>query len=255
MTKPSLDVDRVVREVLAELGLAPQAGPDAAREPGTGRAPAESPPSRDGGQAPAQETPGQTDGELIVLSQVVTMAELEGRLDTVRRLVVPPQAVVTPSVRDELARKNVTLVYDQPVPVASAHGVRLVMMVLGSKFDPLALTRALKNEGIQVETQRTDCLVTATDELSCELAKPGTLGLVVSTYPAIALCLANRHQGVRAVWGIDAPQAAADAASVGANLLVVDPKISGVFQMKQMIVQFCRAGPRECPERLRERLG
>ena len=254
MAEPSLDIDRVVREVLAQLGLAPQAGSDTVREPNTERSPAQSPSSGDNGQAPAQATPGQTGGELVVLSHVVTMTELEGRLDTVQRLVVPPQAVVTPSVRDELARKNVTLVHDQPAAVPSAHGVRLVMMVPGSKFDPAALTRALQNEGIQVQTHRTDCLVAATDELSGEFAKPGTLGLVVSTYPAIALCLANRHQGVRAVWGIDAARAAADAASVGTNLLVVDPNASGVFQMKQMIIQFCRAGPRECPELLRERL-
>ena len=37
-----------------------------------------------------------------------------------KRLVVPAGSVVTPSVRDELLRRKVTLVYDRDVPEPSA---------------------------------------------------------------------------------------------------------------------------------------
>jgi hypothetical protein len=257
MAEPSIDVDKLVREVLAKLGAATDAGADAARTEEAAAPPAPSRPAPDAEVAPTRSAaaPVPSNGELVVLRQVVTMSELEGRLEGVRRLVVPPQAVVTPSVRDELHRRNVTLQYDQPVPVPPGGSVRLVMVVLGSRFDPAPLTRALQGEGIGVETHRTDCLVAATDQTAAELAKSNTLGLVVSTYPAAALCLANRHQGVRAVLGIDAATVEAEAASVGANVLVVNPRTTSFFQMRQMIGRFCRGGPRECPELLRERLG
>ena len=253
MADPSIDVEKVVREVLAKLGLAPPSSGEAAQ--GTDASGSAARSASSAGTAPVAARSGETEGELVVLSHVVTMAELEGRLRGVRRLVVPPQAVVTPSVRDELHRKNIALAYDEPVPVESAGSVRLAMTVLGTRFDPASLGRALESEGIEVRTHQTDCLVDATDRLAGEVCEPNTLGLVVSTYPAIALCLANRHQGVRAVLGIDAARAVADAASVGANLLVVDPSTTSFLQIKQIVGRFCREGPRECPESLRQRLG
>ncbi len=267
MAEPSIDVDKLVREVLAELGVAPEPsaaaappretnGPEAASAPPPASpAPAASSPGDEAAGAAPRAAPAAPNGELVVLNQVVSTAELEGRLEGVRRLVVPPQAVVTPSVRDELHRRRIALVFDQPVPVPSAGGVRLAMAVLGSRFDPAPLLRALAGEPIEVETHRTDCLVAATDWLAEEISKPNTLGAIVSTYPAIGLCLANRHPGVRAVRGIDAATIEAEVASVGANVIAVDPRSAGVFQMRQMIRRFCRGGPRECPEVLRERLG
>jgi len=128
-------------------------------------------------------------------------------------------------------------------------------MVLGSRFDPVPLAKALQGEPIEIQTRTADCLVAATDELAAALGKPNSLGLLVTTYPAVAVCLANRHQGVRAVWGIDAGRLAADAASVGANLLVLDPGTTSFFQLKQMAIRFARGGPAPCPEDLRQRLG
>lgn len=247
MAEPSMDIEKVVRQVLAELGLAPESSGEAFRGTDASSSAADTAADRAGR--------GETGGELVVLSQVVTMAELEGRLEGVRRLVVPPQAVITPLVRDELHRKRVALVFDEPVPAVSAGGVRLAMMVLGARFDPAPLMRALEREGIEIRVHRTDCLVDATDRLAAEVSRPSTLGLVVSTCPAIAVCLANRHQGVRAVRGTDASRAVADVASVGANLLVVDPGTTSFLQIKQMVSRFCRQGPRECPEPLRQRLG
>ena len=244
MAQPSIDVERLVRDVLAELGRAPASGAQSAHAASPHRQ-----------RSPAETTSADVGADLAVQSRVVTTAELEGRLAGIGRLVVPPQAVVTPSVRDELKRKNIALVYGRPAEASVGRAVRLVMLVLGSRFDPLLLTRALQNEGIEVHSHRTDCLVAATDQLAGELAKPGTLGLLVTPYPAVGICLANRHSGVRAVSGVDAGQVTADADSVGANLLVVNPEAAAFFQIKQMVSRFCGEGPRECPTALRERLG
>jgi len=232
MTEPPIDVERVIREVLAEMGFAPP--------------------------APRDPPAGGASGELVVRSRVVTMAELGNRLGGLRRLVVPSQAVVTPSVRDALRRKGITLVYGQPEASSAAspaRQVKLVLAAVGSRFDPGPLGRALENEGIDVDVRRSDCLIAATDALIAELGESRTLGVLLSGDPAIALCLANRAPGVRAVWGIDPARTVDDAASVGANLLVVDPGAMGVFQLNRLIGRFCRQGPAECPETLRARLG
>ncbi|MBL9081025.1 MAG: hypothetical protein JNK76_04425, partial [Planctomycetales bacterium] len=46
---------------------------------------------------------------LEVAAQVVTLAEIDGRLGDKRRLVVGPKAVVTPAVRDVLRQRNIVL--------------------------------------------------------------------------------------------------------------------------------------------------
>ncbi len=236
MAKPPIDVDKVVRDVLAQL--------DAARKPSVA-----------GREAPAAATSGTSDGELAVQSPVVTLAELEGRLAGIKRLVVPARSVVTPSVRDELQRRKIALVYASGSPAASTGAVRLVMTVLDARFDTGPLARAIQGEGIEFDHRRADCLIAATDQLAGELGRSNTLGLVLSTDPAAALCLANRHRGVRAIWGVDAKSVEADADAVGANLMVVNPQAASVPQLARMVSHFCRGGPRECPQVLRERLG
>jgi len=184
----------------------------------------------------------------------VTVADLAERLQGVRSVVVPPQAVVTPSARELLRSRNVSLAYGQAQGASPAHRVRLVLMATGSKSDPAALVRLLAGEQVEVRPEQSDCLIAATDRLAEALGDGNTLGALVTTYTAAGLCLANRHPGVRAVLGHDAASVGADAASVGANLLVVSPA-PGLFRMKRIIVEFCREGPRRCPEVFRKRLG
>jgi len=195
----------------------------------------------------------QMDIELVLHCRVVTMSEVEGRLGAVRRLVVPPQAVVTPAVRDELHRRNVSLAYAAAKPQAVG-GLRLVVVTVGNGLDLAPLVAALGNDAVAVEATASDCLIAATDRLAAEVGKPHTLGLLLTRHTAAALCLANRHRGVRAVEGIDAPSVAAAAGAVGANLLVVNPAGMAVARLRQTIIEYCRGGPRACPEVFRERL-
>lgn len=48
--------------------------------------------------------------ELRLSEQVVALGTLEGRLDGVARVIVPPRAVVTPAAKDELRDKGIELV-------------------------------------------------------------------------------------------------------------------------------------------------
>ena len=245
MAESSVDIDRVVREVLAELRQAP-------------------PPEL----SPAAATPGLESGpsadELVLDCRVVTMTGLGdrlggARLDGVRRLVVPPGAVVTPSVRDALRQKNVTLSFANPSLAApsddQAAEVRLVLVAAVTGYDPAALVGALRDESIRIESDASDCLIEVADKLAKALHEPRTLGVVLTSRRAVALCLANRLDGVRAISGNDAAEVAQSAELVGANLLVIDPAGKGLIPLKRMVLEFRRAGVRECPEVLRGRLG
>ncbi|MBN2473123.1 MAG: hypothetical protein JXB62_00845 [Pirellulales bacterium] len=243
MAEPSIDIDRIVRDVVAELGLGPEAG-----------SPVVAPPESDGLPA-AATTPPRSGDELIVHCRVVTLSELAGRWEAVRRLVVPARAVITPAVRDELRRRKVTLQYADTPESRKADPFRLAIVTVGRRFDPTALVAALGGDAIGVEPQTSDCLIDATDRLAAEVARPDTLGLLLSRHTAAALCLANRHQGVRAISGDDAPSLVAAAEAVGANLLVLDPTAHGLFPLKHRITEFCRGGVRCCPEAFRQRLG
>ncbi len=250
MVHTTADIDRIVREVLAELGLSasPPCACSAADDVSAADAVASA-------SRPAEPpAPPRSAGDVVVADRVVTLAGIGERLSSARRLVVPPRAVVTPAVRDELLRRNVTLVVEENSAIATTTGGKLALTVLGSRIDPKPLADELGREGMTVEVQRFDCLIRATDDMARRLAGAGTAGVLLANYGAVAMCLANRHRGVRAILASDESRTATDAVSVGANVLVVEPRRTAPEVMRQIVTAFCRQGPGECPEELRDRL-
>jgi hypothetical protein len=263
MSVPVIDIERVVREVLAELGIAQMAGEgDGGRRQDSSAVnekvpspptsvpvpPSASPPSQ------SRDIDSHSGNELVVSSRVVTMADLTGRLNGARRVVVSREAVVTPAVRDELLRRGIALTHADSSNGHLPPAVRLVMITTGTDFDPAALVAGLGRDGLKTEHSALNCLIAATGQLATEVAKPNTLGVLLTRHTAAGLCLANRLGGVRAITGADAPAVAAAAAAVGANLLVADPQAGTFFQLKQMVTEFGRGGVRPCPTVFRAKL-
>jgi len=239
------EIERIVREVLAVLGDVP------AEEPGGSPGGAcVSPAAQDGAPAPTAPAPS---GDVILQARVVTLAGLDGRLASARRVVVPAGAVVTPAVRDELQRRRITLAFANDGGSQGGRALRLVTYIADRRFDPAPLGSALKKSGIVLEAQRSDCLIASTDALAAAVKEPDTLGLLVTRHTAAALCLANRHAGVRAIYACSAPGVAAGAEAVGANLLVADAA-APFFELRQMVAAFTRGGVKPCPDVFRERL-
>ena len=183
------------------------------------------------------------------------LADLPDRFAAARRVIVPPGTVVTPSVRDELRRKRIELVVGATAAVAAQRTSSAILMVAATAYDAAPLAAALQRDGVAVESRSSDCVIRATDELAAELASGTTTAILLTAYSAPAMCLANRHAGVRAIHGTGADAVTRDARSVGANLLVVDPTSLGFFAVKQIAGRFLQGGPRECPEVFRKRLG
>ena len=248
MVQQTADIERIVREVLADLGLlAPEAG-----DPSTD-APKAAPVAPESAAPERPAPPPRPVGDVVVLERVVTLAGLGDRLAAAKRLVVPPRAVVTPAVRDELRRRNVALVVEECRPDGPSAG-KVALTVLGSRTDPKPLVTELQRHGLNVEQQQFDCLIRATDDMARQLAVPGTAGVLLSNYGAIASCLANRHAKVRAVLASDESRTATDAVSIGANLLVVEPRRTAPETLLRIVTDFCQQGPGECPEELQDRL-
>lgn len=247
-------IERVVREVLAGLGHSVVAARVPVAEPRADGAAAQAAPAAQPSSPPAAAVPEVGDGSLVINRRVVTLADLPERIKSVRRVIVPLGTVVTPAVQDELQQRRIKLVVGEPAG-AAVTVPRVILMVAAATYDPAALAGALEREGFAIEPRRIECLIRATDQLAADLASDATLGLLVTAYPAAAVCLANRHAGVRAILGTRAESVAGDAASVGANLLVVDPTGLGFFAIKQIASRFLRGGPRGCPEVFEKRLG
>lgn len=252
MANSTAEIERIVREVLIDLGWTaqPEDVPVA-----TGDAPKSEAEAKTAKPAAEPAVPARPAGDVVVAQRVVTLVDLGERIHAAQRLVVPPGAVVTPSVRDELRRRNVSLVFENAVSPTTSGLAPVAMTVLGSKIDPKPLVDELERAGHAVDLQRTDCLVRATDDMADQLKQGNTAGVLLTNYGAIAMCLANRHRGVRAVLASDESRAAADAVSVGANLLVVEPRRTAPETVRRIVTAFCRQGPGQCPEDLRDRLG
>lgn len=250
MSKPSSDmIERVVREVLAELKQRLDAGAasatsacDRAKPTPIANLPSPSPKS----QEPDPE-PRRSDC-LALAVRVVTMNDMLGRLDGIKRVVVSRGTIVTPAVVDELLRRGITLEFAESAKKRGTTPTRLAIVVARSEFDPAPLAAALAREGFTVEPLASDCLIAATEQLVEAIRTPDTLAVLLSRHTAAGVCLANRVPGVRAISGVDAPSVAAASAAVGANLLTINPHAVNFFQLKQMIAEFGRAGVRPCPE-------
>jgi hypothetical protein len=132
--------------------------------------------------------------------------------------------------------------------------VPLAIAIHGAPANAESLVRELVTDGLPVQWHRSDCIIAATDQLSRQLAGGGALGVLLTSSTAAAVCLANRQAGIRAVPAWDPAAVSDDVASVGANLLVVNPAGSGLFRGRQIIRQFYRQGPRTCPKVFEKRL-
>jgi len=192
--------------------------------------------------------------ELSFEGRVLALDALSGRLTGLRRVLIRPGTIVTPAVRDELQRRGIALEYVAATPALPADALRLVVVNALRGFQAGQLAPVLRSHGVLVEIVEHQCLIAATDQLAAELRKTNTLGLLLTRHVAAALCLANRHAGVRAVTAGDLPTMTAAVESVGANLLVLDAEALTGFQLKQMTTEFAGGKVRPCPEALRPRL-
>lgn len=255
------EIARLVRLVLADLGQAGGAG-------------AVSVPKGAPSPAPASDVT-----ELRLSSRVITLEQISGA-SACRRVVVAPGAVVTPAVKDELRKGGIELVFDTAaagtaLPGAPSAPARFTLSA--SNAAPVAASprapsaepavslsvafhdiapetlpaRFLEELGrtAPVEVYQNKCVIQAAAFLAERLAREKSKGVLLTRYTAAASAVCNRKGAIRALVGTQADRLGADAASIGANLLIVDPG-QGLFQVRRMIGRFIDLGATSCPKSL-----
>jgi hypothetical protein len=223
MPTPEDQVEQIVREVLTRLGGKPETNVV-------------------GPSSPVKE--------LVVNESVVTVATLGEKLGGIRRLVVSPRAVVTPSARDLLKENNVTLV--RSLRTATPTAVRIALATAGTKFDVSEIVRSLRQNRAEVEQLASMGVAQVTKELAEEVGKSGKLGVLITPDTTQAVCIANRHRGVRAATAASRGEVNEIIKAVGANFVIVDPARRSRFEVQRIVEAFCLAGARQCPAELRD---
>ena len=187
--------------------------------------------------------------EFRVEQRVVTLAALSGALESVRRVVVPLGAVVTPAVREALKKRGLELCYGPraPGPVPAADKASLLVGIGAVKSPPAALQKAIIEEYRGAEFCENECLIQVTRTVAQAVAAGQRLGVIVTERPAVAVCLANRQAAVRGVWGASVPVVATAVQTAGANLLIVSPTEHSLHELRSMIREFVH-GNHVCPE-------
>jgi hypothetical protein len=229
MNEHGWDLDRIVAEVVRRLQtrLANSGETSAAKEART-------------------EPQAAEKHDLSVEERVVTLTAIHGRLNGVRRLLVRRDAVVTPSVRDELRKRSIAIERGNGPPATDVQQPSLVVAVAETDYDAAALLVQVR--GTLVQTRGLKATVA---ELAKRVRENQQLAVLVTDRAAPALCLANRHDGVRAALGGNAAMARDAVQSVGANLLVIDPEERNLAELAGTIREYQRGGPRECPAEFR----
>lgn len=120
-----------------------------------------------------------------------------------------------------------------------------------ANYEAARLLDALARERISIESLAQTGLAQVIDELGDEITKGGKPAALLTGKPAVALCLANRRRGVRAVMAQSIATTMLAVRAVGANLLVVDPAGRSWFELKRLLSQFIAGAPYPCPAEYR----
>ena len=224
MNVSAAEIERLVREALSRLSAA---------------APVESTSSVVTSAKPAAATAVDA---LEVAAQVVTLAEIDGRLGNKRRLVVSPKAVITPAVRDVLRQRNIVLERrGLGAKSASAAAKGAITVAVAARADAGRLVDRLRRDGYAVQQLAQAGLAAAVRELADEVVRGGSRGLLLTDEAEAALVALNRRSGVRAVSGDDASAVARASAAVHANTLVVRPAGKSEFVLQRIIAAWLDA--------------
>ena len=203
---------------------------------------------------PLEGKRSQASGQLRLSQRVVTTALLDGRLDGVRQVIVPVRAVVTPAVRDTLRKKRITIVSESEQPDAASSCDKITIGIVDPSGEFSAAMAAVSAELGDVGRLETDCVIKAVRGVAEEVAASRSAGMVLTQQPSVAVCLANRQPGVRAALAVSVAAVQEAMQWVGANLLVVNPALHGVYELRVMAREFAK-GSHECPEQYSKALG
>ncbi|HEX5447381.1 MAG TPA: hypothetical protein VFW87_26440 [Pirellulales bacterium] len=249
------DAERLVAEVLRRIELERSvAGAEPGRKGAGDREEAASVRQCPGGAEPPGHRQGSAPATVVELQdRVITLKELDGKLGKAKQITVPRRAVITPAARDELARRGIAIGYAIAVQQSKPRAT-VAWGQAETNYEAARLLAALARERISVEPLAQTGLAQVIDELGDEITKGGKPAVLLTAKAAVALCLANRRRGVRAVMAQSFATTLQAVRAVGANLLVVDPASRSWFELKRLVGGYVAGAPYSCPAEYRGQL-
>jgi hypothetical protein len=188
--------------------------------------------------------------DLFVADRVVSLAAIDGRLDGIRRLIARRDAVITPSVKDEMRQRRIELIRGDEPPAVSAGCSRAALAVVGEPAGQLIAE--LEPFAARVDRFAAGGLLTAVRHLTRQVTNGDSLGVLLTPQPVAAQYLANCVDGIRAAWAVDDGTLREATDAIGANLLVIDAKRGTPAATASLVQQFVAAGHRPRPAALAE---
>jgi hypothetical protein len=244
MAGVQLDLEAIVREVLRRLENEPAVANAPARPAIAHRATR----VKSSLRLPASNSrPAACPATLQIRQRVVTLAAVQDRLAGIRRLLVPPGAVVTPAVRDELRQRKIEIQVASP-PEHSAGPASATLLLAVETPAPRAMLDAIADEAGCVQQLESGGLAELVARLADAMRDQRLPAVLVTAEPAAALCLANRQSRIRAAWGTGPDAVRKASESIGANVLVLDTAAPAGAALRTMIRQFLQAS-HDCPPR------
>ncbi|MCA9196272.1 MAG: hypothetical protein KDA87_02000 [Planctomycetales bacterium] len=193
MTIDAAEIDRIVAEVVRRLQALPS-NSDAIAAPVV-NLPSESDrsPNRLAASSPNQ---------LVIADRLVTLELLKGRLQGVDTVLVQPNAVVTPAVKDELRLKKIALRSDcgANAVVRSKQALVLRVIRMATSVETSTLQRTANTVGCELKMHDVHSWMETRNAIlrwNSQQAKPV---LVLTDQPHLAACECNRFDKIRAVY-------------------------------------------------------
>lgn len=215
-------IRRLVAEVIARVTAAP---PAAAPAPATA----------------ATSGRPEAAGGMALADKVVTLASLERLPVGTARVVVAATAVITPSARERARDAGIEIVRGGAAGPATPMPTRPFVVAHAECGGDAAGRCATIVRSVPGAWQLpTTGLADVVAAIATHASRDGARGLLLAGRPAVAVVLANRSPGLRAVTARDAAGLLAAAAECGANLVVVDPKALSAVSLDRVCGEFAR---------------
>lgn len=184
----------------------------------------------------------------VLAEKVVTLASVAKIPPDTAVVTVPQNAVLTPSAREWLRDRRMTVQRSSTSPgvavsIPPAFLVATCDLPARTAAHAAAVVRAVPG-GEQLPAAGLTNLIAAFAEAS---TRSGSRGLLLSPRPAAAALIANRTRAVRAVAATDVRTALATAAECRATLLVVDPARFTAGGLQRLALEFAKQTHAELP--------
>lgn len=220
MTLDPAIVRQLVAEVVARIQTQPTATRPAAAKPA------------------AITTQPQSGAGIAITDSVITLATVERLPSGTKRALISAKAVVTPSAREHARDHGIELMRTSSTaaPAAFPRPFLIAHADCAADMAPrcAAIARSVPGTQQLPATGLADVVAT----LATHAVRDGARGLLLSGRPAVAVALANRSAGVRAVTARDPASLLAAITETAANIIVVDPRAFPTGSLDRVCTDF-----------------